>query len=511
MEFNYFLNQLPIDSDDIIFTSLYPGLDFTSNVSEPYIGETLESSSSLESFTIILTFTRNLPGAKILFSSNAGEVGWRLGITTSNFLFFEKTQNTVESFIFNDINLGKKNCIAITKNYNSISIYKYDLISRNIESLQSFFFTDALSPANEITICGALGDFTDYVLPFDGEIDQIALFSEPYEASYLLGLFSGFLPYTLSSSTSNSFTLIDSNSNFVGSNIENDNDFLYSFTTGLNDYIVDNLTTGEYVVNINGDIYSTIDVDSYIYTGVNLCEGSGLHSNFNYFSTTELPTGAYLGSQAIEGLARIVYSDTSIYIGYDLSFTGSYFNNSSAYYNYYYTYTSTTGDSLLYDNSYETGFLLNGVTTEFADLIILATGSGAVPSGYNQVSYLDNVVNKFYVPGLSSERTIYYNGYKLEGNDYVYTDNFVDISNTDESIGDYLIYDNSSNTNLLYMSLDNFATGDFYPNASIVFTGDYSYTGIKRELRANYLETSEYHMYHACKIQKPGDYLLFNL
>lgn len=510
MEFNYFLNQLPIESSDLLFSAIYPGLDYTANVSEPYSGETIEGSYELDSFTVILTFERNQLGAKVLLSSKDSGEGWVFGITDSNFLFFEKNKNTVESFLFDNINLGKKNCIAIIKNYNSISVCKYDIVSNDIESFQSFLLTDTAETLNEITICGNSEDYTGPLLPFDGVIDQFALFSEPYDASYLLGIFSGFAPYTLSSSTGVSFNLVDTNSYFVNEPVSYDNSYLYSYTTGLNNYIINNLSTGDYIISIDGTIDSTTNVTSNIYTGVSLCEGSGLDSSFIY-SSLIAPTGAFLGAQGVSGVARVTVSSSTIYIGYDISFTGSYLNNCNAFYNYYYNYSSTTGHVLTYDYSYETGFLLNGVTSEFADLIILGSGSGTDPTGYNQVAYLDTIASKFYAPNLSSNRTIYYNGSRLGNDDYSYADNHIDLSSASEQPGDYLIYDNDININLGFLGVENYATGDFYPNSSVVFTGHVSYTGVKRDLSYNYLETSTYHMYHACKIQKRGNSLLFSI
>lgn len=503
MEFLHFLKQTPIPESDIVYSQYYPGVD----ASIPSSWETIEDSV-LDVFSLFFTFERNTTGTQILFSTVlVGGYGWTLGITDSNFLFIEKYSANSEYFIYDNINLGDKNCICLQRNNETFTIYKYDVISESMEGIQSFSLLNNDIPLQEITVCG---ESATYPPRFDGIFDQIVLMSQPYSYEYILGLFKGFSPYTLTETPSTSFFLESSTSYFNNSIIASDSEFL----TELNSYaatsILDSYSSGEYLMYITGNITSSaINLGFSLNSGDTYCSGSGVIINWNHL-LTGLPTGVGV-SDSIYGVVRSVGDGKRVFISNTYDISGSYFGSAKAIFGSYYNLSSSTGTSLYYDLAYNTGFYMDGVTSQYADLVILGTGLELSPTGYNYISYQDSIDGRFYAPNLGPNRTVYYNGERLLPGDFSYDGNFIDVTSIESGNDGYIIYDTSTGFNFIYLGVSNFATGKFYPNASIVFTGGASYTGIKRDMRSNYLETSSHHLYHACKIQKRTKGLLFEL
>lgn len=503
MEFLHFLKQTPIPESDIIYSVYYPGRD----ASIPTAWETMEASA-LDAFSLFFTFKRNTTGAQVLFSTiSVGTDGWTLGITDSNFLFIEKHSDTSESFIYDNINLGDKNCVCLQRNNETFTVYKYDIASETIEGIQSFSLLDNNIFANEITVCG---EVATYPPRFDGVFDQIVLMNQCYSYEYVMALLKGFAAYNLTETPTVSYSIESSTSYFNNSILSSDNAFLTELNTYTIESILDSYSIGEYLLYITGTVTSSsINLGLSLNSGDTYCSGSGLILNWAH-SLSSLPTGIGV-SDTLYGVVRSIGDGQRIFISNTYSISGAYFGDGKAIYSSYSALQTDTGKSVSYDSSYNTGFYMDGVTSPYSDLVILGTGVALSPTGYNSVSYQNSIDGRFYAPSLGSDKAVYYNGERLESSDFSYDGNFIDVLSVETHNNDYIIYDTSTGFNLIYLGVSNFATGKFYPNASIVFTGHVSYTGIKRDIRSNYLETSSHHLYHSCKIQRRTKGLLFEL
>ncbi len=515
MELSYFLSRTPIASEDILEIAPYPayssGYDFTGNaggLSDINLG--LSGSSFIEDFTLFLTFEKLEAYSQVLMSNDTGGGGWTLGITSGNFLYLEVTYQELLTHTFTKINLSKTNCLVIKKSGRAFTIYQYDLVSQAFSSVESFI-CDPVSEVNTssfIALAGVEDNVTPYRSYFSGLIHQLLFLNGAYEDYYILQVLLGFQPYTLTPSVISSFLKLDESYRFDSPALETNHSFFVDYFTSMNSGLINGLGQGHFIGTATGN-YSSGNFTGRVVmsTGLSLCYGTG-----------NLYTGTYTGTATgITGTSY--YQDTINYtrnsefvvISHSITVSGDYYGTDRARFDYdaFYSTVSTTGYTTGVDYSYYTNFKMNGVTSEYAGLIILGTDTGAIPSMYNLNGNFDNVNGYFYLSAYNTG-LVYHQGVRIESGLFTVSNGVLNIIGSVQPT-DTVIYDNSTGITLLQLGIENNATGDFYSNAALVWTGEVSYTGLFRSKRDFFKETSIYHLYHGVKIQDGGTGELFRL
>lgn len=517
MEFNYYLSQTPIDPSSVVefipYDVSHTFGDFTINLSGNILESEMEHSSGLDSFTLILTFETIVSKSQILLSNCDSSKGFTVGLTSGNFLFVESPYDG-EVHVFHNINLGNKNCICIQKSGNIFNIFKFDLISDKLESSESYIFNvnNNVDSGTPMFLAGN----PDYLLAtnstvgyFSGRIEQWCLMNDVYDIAYLLILSQGFQPKTLVSSSDTSITLLDSSIRFPDSyNKLSNTNFIEAYFSNINNQIISSaLPSGRWIASSTGHFNPsyTSGVASFS-TGLTNCLGSGNYLTLYYSGQQSSQTGRFYDT--INLIKRSgVYS-----ISHSLRFSGQSFESNEYRIDadYYYGYVSTSSNEFTIDTSYYTGFIMQGIVSDRFLFNVLGTDTGNLPYTYNNIGVFDNVSGKFYLSNFSNGR-IYFDGTGVPSGGYSNENGWIDVLNIDESESDYILYDNSTGLTPLYAGVNGYAVGDFYPNSSIVFSGDNSYTSVKRVSREYYKETCERHLYHSSKVQGLGEDLFFTI
>lgn len=517
MEFSYYLSQTPISQSDLLelveFDASSTVGDFSSNISSNITAHEIDNSSGVEDFTFIITFSTLESGAQVLLSNCTLTAGFTVGLTSGNLLFIDSPFDS-EFHVFKGINLGIKNCICIQKSGNIFNVYKFDLKSDRLESSESYVFSPVnnLNSGSEMYLGGNgyyVSKVNNSVSYLKGVAEQWCLFSNVYELSYLMVLIQGFQPKTLSSVVSSEFTLLDSSIRFPDSyQVLSNTNFITDYFNGINSSIINaSIPSGSWIGSSSGHFNpSTTSGIVSLSTGLTNCYGSGEYAVLGYNGTASIETGRFYDT------IHVVKKSGVYSISHALRFSGQSFasNEYRIDSDYYYKYQSTTENEFGIDSSYYTGFLMNGVVSDDFRFTLLGTDTGNLPSSYNNVAVFDNVSGKFYLSNFLSGR-VYFNGTGVPSGGYTNSNGWIDIDYVEESEQDRVTYDHSTGLNLVYAGIKGFATGDFYPNASIVFSGDNSYTSVKRVSREFYKETSVRHLYHASEVQGLGQDLIFTL
>lgn len=140
----------------------------------------------------------------------------------------------------------------------------------------------------------------------------------------------------------------------------------------------------------------------YYSTGISACYGTG-----SYYSMTY--TGAGTGDYTTFTDTIRVIKDSLTTISHNLILSRAGLDNFHVDYDASYSLVSSSGNSFVYDDSYYTGFKMNGIVSEETARIALATDTGVAPTGYNLNGLFDNAVGLFTIPNWN-QSILYYNG-----------------------------------------------------------------------------------------------------
>lgn len=517
MNFLYYLDQSNVDSGDL--THFWPYLATGSSGDFGTGGyRILSGTSTNRNFSCLFTYGKISSGRCLLMSNiNSGLNGFSIGLTDDNSLFIDNFSNSrQETFVFDQITLGRKNTIGIQKLGGTFSIYNYNQpASKAIESQYYNFRVNANNSGTNIYI----GDNpyypdTGYSMPgFTGYIDQLAYLDEAYDSNTLETLFSGFRPEN--TMTGNSIfertSSIEDIEYLDGIYISApDYAFFYDYMTDFNESVYN--LTGNNIAYITGGWYGGGWLASGYYgraSSQNPCEVSGTQNPYGYYSASR-PTGSFTFSDTVNysigesGGVSVVHNIRYVYSQYSASpFTTKHSFYETWGYNTYYS-----GNTI--DSGYYNDFRMQGVISPNAPSLILGTKSGKSPLDFNNEGVL-NLVNGYFTTtqgNASGASAAYVNGTSTGissiSNNNIYITSYTPV------VGDYLIYDKFSGVSLLHYGLNGYTTGLFYPRASIVYSGLNSWSEFYRVRRSDYKETCSYHLSHGKKIINATGETLYN-
>lgn len=513
MEFDYYLNNSAMSGITVKAPAFYYNAASTSgnfgvNSSSNTSGITINDSSNDSNFTALLTFNKSGSNSQVLLSNYNSTGGYSLGLTDGNFLYIDSHSPSSQCFIFDKINLGLKNCLAIRKAGRNFSVLKYDLVSREFESKQNIEFgpNQTLIGGANTSLAAAYNGYTG--LPghsgkigfFNGTVDQFFYLSGAVEDSYLYDLLSGFLPFTKTPSTTTSYALKDESYRFPDSLYSGTyQSFLSEYFANINLGIITNLGSGRWLGTGTGYVDSVeMYADVSFSTGLTPCYGTGV-----YYSQVFNDAGVDGYTEFTDSIS--VYRNSG---GATISHNMRFLSGGGYYrvdYDASYNLDSSTTYSFAETSSYYTGFKMNGVVSDQVQLISLGSGMGVAPTGYNLEGFYDVSQGQFFIQNFNTG-SVHYNGTRYNSG-YTVSDYYIDITSVSESPSGYMIGDNHSGVSLLSSGI-NFATGNFYGGASQAYSG---VLNSGRMRRRDYKETSSHHLYHAAKVQGLGSTLLYDL
>lgn len=521
MELDYYINQSILNNDSIIKQVNYPayssGLSFVANYnrSNSYSYE-IPSSTLIEDITVFITIEKDETTAQVLLTNDDSTSGWTIGINSCNFLYLECKYGKIYNQIFDKINLSRKNCLVIKKTSSNFTVYKYDLISHSFESIQSIQIPSEVSLSSSSSVFIAGNNYFDSSYSrnsigwFSGRIDQLLVVNESLDEVMILKLLLGFQPFYINQSVSTSYILTDSSVRFDNSVLE---DYYANYTgylSHIDSGIVSSLGEGKWIGSFSGRLTQVaISGSGLMSTGINACLGTGAFYTGGFTGLINGYTG-YTGY--FSDFIRYTKNPEFGVISHSISISGLYGAGVTHLdYDAYYKLYSITGiTSSGVSGDYYTGFKMNGITSEYSDLVILGTETGISPSQFNLRGEYNYIYNEIYLNDFTTG-FVYLNGERLDSGYYSISNGILQLSGDLANNIQYVIYDKSNTLSLIYLGSDNYAIGDFYPNSSLVWTGISSYTGLARADRDFYKETSSHHLYHGVKIQNTDKVELFKI
>lgn len=538
MEFQYYYDQTKLDQSLILELQEYPSLigDFTSN-SNPNtaVGNTIPSVTS--DITVFFTYSKPSNRNAFLFCKRKSDFtgGWVLGIDDNNHLFIEGFgTSSSESYRFN-ITLGKKNCLAFKQIGNYFTVYRYDIFGKNILETDTFLFPPDInlqSSNNNLYLAwdSSIGNTyynknktvdssINVFYPFNGVVDQYVVIGASLDDYYINYLFQGFCPETINIQTALKGVLLSSEQRLPSETKMTSNfvNMFMSGASGFNDYLLNQgISGGVYISMFSGIIGYGLNpslpslpggIVSYIKHTVRdgydckFCFDAGpiVYNPPQFNLTSPLATGT-VGSFNFNGTATIARdSDSKLYLTHNISVpTGTILGSGKTLLTLDYIYqleTVQTGFSKTIDSGYYSGFYMEGIVVPGAyQSIILGTITGETFNNLNLVGRYNLTTGQFRV---EDSGRMYFNGQLLNPSDYSVIKNYINIIPFTENSDDYLIYDKTNKyMDLLSLSLTSSATGKYWPECSIGFTGVNSYGPFKRIFKEDWLETVSYHTYH---------------
>lgn len=521
MELSYYLDQANIPSDLVVYRYNYNAgtpFNFSANLNSNTL---VEDVDELDDYTFFVTFTRIRYHAQILvgnytspdyLATPSSKSGYVIGVNSTNELFIDYPRGNF-SYTFK-IRLGNKNCIAIKKNKNVFTVYKYDIISGVIEDSDSITIEETdlnLLSYSTISIAGLplYPSLVSSVRYFSGFIDQCVFIDDAIDQSLVDIIFKGFRPETLTPTVSQTF-IKSSSYSWISPELEQYKSYFDSGFASIDNYLYTGTSLGLPVGSFFGSeagyfgTATTFEIENSYTTGIDRCStGTGvtLAPTANYYQY-DLPSGvpnySYLGVSTINKYSNRMSVSRSVTL--TLSGTGYKFDYNAAYI----SQSTSTGYASSFDYSYYPNLRMDGVFSDSNDLIWLYSGSYQAPTGYHIPAEYNFVNGSFYAKYRSANSSYYLNGQPvIDGvlsGDYIYI--------TGASSTDNLEYDNTQTYTLLSEGPWNYLTGKFYQNSSRVLESS-EYKNLT--LNTDYIETSSGHMYHAQNYQPQGNGLLFTL
>lgn len=516
MNFEYYLGKTLIDSGDLRHFWEYDASSGSGDLTNGEI-RTLNETSADEDFTLLFTYNKSYSGRCILLSNiDSSRDGFSFGLTDDNHLFIDTYSNNYnETFVFDQLNLGKKNTIILQKLDNFFSVFNYNIVSREIFEKQFFNFRVLANVSGDNLKIGGNDYYPqDDSFPyFTGTIDQLAYFSQAYEEQTLLKLLSGFQPETLPIETASYQRIIAEESILYidGVTIDDPNySYFYSYFTDFNSGLVSK--SGDGIATITGGVYGTGWLASGYFGGVNSynpCSISGVTGYYSYNGSLA-PSGTFEFTDSISytvgssGDITVTHSIRYIYPDYSI-------NPFTINHTFYETWGYVTGFSpLTIDSGYYDDFKMDGVVSITGESLVLGTKSGITPNYFSREASVNYVDGYFFALSEHSGLvgSVYLNGYST--GDFTQSGDVIDLTDYELSFGDYLIYDCFSGGSLLYYGLNGFASGSFYPRASITYSSKNSWTEFNRLRKTDYREITSINSSYGNKILNIENNRIYN-
>lgn len=507
MELQYYIDQTPIDADDIKGIFPYPAaLDFVSNTTDNLYFTEITNSYSDVDLTCLFTFYRRRADSEILLSKATATGGWTFGVTSGNFLYVDCLESG-ESHVFQKIFLGTKNCVVLKKSGQTFVVYKYDIVSGVIVNEESVTLSsDTLDESTTITIAGNYYYTTTEtsIKYFNGAFDQLLYISEALDKAYILDLLLGFEPRDKTLSSTTSYEVVSQSLRFPDNQLSLYSSYFQSYFSELNSGLLTGVTGAGKWNGLSTGYHSTAQFETLLSlgTGLNACSNSGIVYSYLY-------TGAGIPDIAttnISDTVRISRNSNFVNISHNVvtSLSGV---NKRVDCDTVYKQNSSSSYVWSVSGIYYTGFKMDGVNTLLDPLKLdLYRNEDTTPNLYNKVGVYNNTDNSFNVPDFIPGR-IYLNGqeelyYALIGSNISFYSTYDSTSS--------VIYDNGySLTGLHSRATGTYLTGNFYQNASILFSS--GSTSGRLRLGKDYIETSQYHLYYKKDTQPSATGILFYL
>lgn len=516
MNFEYYLGKTLIDSGDLRHFWEYDASSGSGDLTNGEI-RTLDGTRADEDFTLLLTYNKDYSGRCLLLSNvDSGNDGFSFGLTDDNHLFIDTYSNDYnETFVFDQLNLGKKNTLVLQKLNNFFSVFNYNIIAREVFEKQFFNFRVLANVSGaDLKIGGndyyPQDDFFPY---FTGTIDQLAYFSQAYEEQTLLKLLSGFQPETSVVGTTGYQRIVaeESISYIDGITIDDsDYSYFYSYFTDFNSGLASE--SGNGIATITGGVYGMGWLSSGYFgeaSSYNPCAISGVTRYYSYTGDSA-PSGTF---EFVDSVSYTIGDSGDIAVTHSVRY--AYPNYSINPFTINHTFHETWGyvtgfNSLAVDSGYYDNFKMEGVVSITGESLVLGTKSGITPNYFGREASVD------YVDGYFSARSehsglvesVYLNGYITSG--FTQSGNVIDLPDYELSFGDYLIYDCFSGGSLLYYGLNGFASGSFYPRASITYSSKNSWTEFNRLRKQGYREITSINPSYGNKILNVANNRIYN-
>jgi hypothetical protein len=501
MELDYFISQ---SSDPLSVRDVWKDTSSLNSRSFIYSKNTpLTGIAGNNDFSLLCTFYRSGVKAGTLISNYTPTGGFAIGFNENNELFAYGTNPTIDSIYFPEIRLGQKNSLAIIKNDQRITVFRYDHQARDLLNVSSKSFrpeTNLTGGAFSIGYNSSLN--AQGLSGVSGIFDQLLCLNRVIDEQDSLVLFSGFLPIQVTQST-------------IFNRYYYENFYEQSPNPGINDTLI---------LRFTGFLNS---LSSYIPTGTGLYIAS--LTGYTQYTNSSIYWSGYYGQG--EGLSCFITGGTtymsSIYPNYyPPAISGFVRFTDQVYYsmnenferitNHLFSYTLPSGANPNQEH-YLSYTLLEKYKTKVSGLLTSPTGSytsGLFMHGivadkrvctlgrYDTKSYkevgLKLPFDKSHGKFLDTEDFV--DGYNLYWGPSIiasyYTEGKYIITASQTETNDHDMIFDKSNANPTSLSVNyNFATGRFPAGAPSVFLtkigiGEDPY----RSLSQDFYETSNFHL-----------------
>jgi hypothetical protein len=508
MELNYFISGSQAASisqkDKWLDSSSLASRSFTTGTSY-----TLTGISGYSDFSLFFTFDKkdNKSGSLLSNIHSTSPRGFSLNFNNNNELFLYSNFKDSDCYTFYDVRLGKKNCLAVIKAGQQISILNYDLDSKTVYKEESFSFADTsnISGGNFLIGYNPIVNSRISLSGISGIFDQLVCFNMALEEGDYNSIFSGFLPlqgsYTTTYTKYYEYKQIEVKE---GSILSNSN---ASKLVPFLDYVSSSsvpLTAGNYIANITGVANS----------GQSKVYWSG------YYGFSEDLLCYYTGTLTAIGGEYTPYSPAA--------FNGNLYFDNEVYYsmNDNAERTSSHLFSFYTNNPNLEDFFTYNKIEKYKDVTTATLVDSATANDYKKTFYMNGIVannssycNLFYYPNQSytgvgrelifdkSKGLFSLDGYFKSGNNiywglsgkissYNLSNTHIDFTDFVEDNSYPLIYDMLNIESTKLFAAANFSTGNFQRGAPVVFFGNILRAEY-RQRREEFTETSSYHIAHS--------------
>jgi hypothetical protein len=508
MELNYFISG----SVEASLSQKDKWLDTSSLISRSFTrtkSYTLTGISGYSDFSLFFTFDKkdNKTGSLLSNIHSTSPRGFSLNFNNNNELFLYSNFKDSDCYTFSNVRLGNKNCLAVIKAGQQITILNYDLDSRTVYKEESFSFADTSNISGGNFLIG----YNPTVLSrislsgISGIFDQLVCFNTPLEEADYNSIFSGFLPLQGSFITEYikyyEYKQIENKEGSILS--KSDSSKLIPFL----DYVSSSsipLTAGNYIANITGIANS----------------GQGKIYWSGYYGFSEDLLCYYTGALTSIGGEYTPYSPAA--------FNGNLYFNNEVYYsmNDNAERTSSHLFSFYTTNPNLEDFFTYNKIEKYKDITTATLVNSATASDYKKTFYMDGIIandvnycNLFHYPNLpytgvgkellfdKSKSLFSLDEYFQSGNNtywglsgkisnYTLIDDHIDFTDFVEDNSYPLIYDMTNTESSKLFAGANFSTGNFQRGAPVVFFGNILRAEY-RQRREEFTETSSYHIAHA--------------
>lgn len=528
MELDFFISQSNLSQNSVkdkwLDTSSLKVRSFTQFESYSVTGLSGDAN-----FSFFFTFEKKDNKSATLISNTIKSGGFSLNFNDNNKLFLHAHYPNSYSYLFDNIDLAKKNCLSFTRTDNIFYLLNYDLESRKIYQKDYCILPDDIEISGGSYTIGynQTGTNQTSLYGVSGLFDQMVLFDQPVNFEESLNIFSGFLPFTKTTVTGCSTYSLESNFQQSENPKIPDQDIfkLSGFLYNIKNYLpaIDSscivTTSKAYRADITG---YTDHLNSRIFWSGSYFECNGIDCSQKGATIYTINENTYspYSPPALSG--RIDFTDKILF---------SINTNSEINTNHFFTYKTynypTINNYLLYnflekkslfsnhsfsslDASYLKQFYFDGVSTQerFCNLSYYESKS------FDEIGInlpFDSFAGKFMVPDdFLNGYNVYWGPYQISyslNNTYIEPTevnirfingekkvSYVNINATKEYS---MIFDKTNSTPINISTNFFSATGNYPRGGGIVFANNDSFNSKPYRLQnRNYIQTSEFSIIH---------------